>query len=220
MASRVLIVDDDEGTRAGLAQLLEQAGYEATTVGRFQDALRIVRTNPPDLLITDVRLEAYNGLQLVLSSPHHVPAIVITGFADPVLETEARRRGAEYLLKPVSPGMLLTLVEEKLAAAKAGFPLPRRWPRKQIVGGLPAEVAGVEARIVDVSYGGMRLEIERPPEHGAGGPLTISLPEIPLTLRADLVWSNFLREQTWLWGASMGSEAASPEWRRVVDAVP
>jgi len=134
MASRVLIVDDDEGTRAGLAQLLEQAGYEATTVGRFQDALRIVRTNPPDLLITDVRLEAYNGLQLVLSSPHHVPAIVITGFADPVLETEARRRGAEYLLKPVSPGLLLTLVEEKLAAAKAGFPLPRRWPRKQIVG--------------------------------------------------------------------------------------
>lgn len=113
---RVLIVDDDGATRRGLARLLFQAGYEATAVGTFDEARRIIGTTPPDLLITDIRLDAYNGLQLILNSPHQIPTIVITGFADPVLEAEARRGGAAYLVKPVQPSDLLALVGEKLAA--------------------------------------------------------------------------------------------------------
>ena len=80
---RVLIVDDDGSTRRGLVQLLLQAGYDATAVGTFDEARRIISATPPDLLITDIRLEAYNGLQLILNSPHTIPKIVITGFADP-----------------------------------------------------------------------------------------------------------------------------------------
>jgi DNA-binding NtrC family response regulator len=113
---RVLIVDDDGATRRGLVQLLTQAGYEATAVGTFDEARRIIGASPPDLLITDIRLEAYNGLQLILNSPRTIPTIVITGFADPVLEAEARRGGAAYLVKPVQPLELLEAVAEKLAA--------------------------------------------------------------------------------------------------------
>jgi DNA-binding NtrC family response regulator len=113
---RVLIVDDDGSTRRGLVQLLLQAGYEATAVGTFDEARRIISATPPDLLITDIRLEEYNGLQLILNSPRTIPTIVITGFADPVLETEARRGGAAYLVKPVQPLQLLEVVSEKLAA--------------------------------------------------------------------------------------------------------
>ena len=101
MPSKVLIVDDDKTTREGLAEFLEEAGYEAVAVGTFEDATRVLRTSPPDLLIADVRLGPFNGLQLVISSPHPIPAIIITGFADPVLESDARRRGAEYVLKPI-----------------------------------------------------------------------------------------------------------------------
>ena len=113
---RVLIVDDDGATRRGLVQLLAQAGYDATGVGTFDQARRIIGASPPDLLITDIRLEAYNGLQLILNSPRMIPTIVITGFADPVLEAEARRGGAAYLVKPVQPLELLEVVAEKLAA--------------------------------------------------------------------------------------------------------
>jgi DNA-binding NtrC family response regulator len=113
---RVLIVDDDGATRRGLVQLLAQAGYDATAVGTFDEARRIIGASPPDLLITDIRLEAYNGLQLILNSPRTIPTIVITGFADPVLEAEARRGGAAYLVKPVQPLELLEVVAEKLAA--------------------------------------------------------------------------------------------------------
>jgi DNA-binding response OmpR family regulator len=98
-----------------LAALMEAAGYEPTAVGAFHEALHILRTAPPDLLITDVRLEEYNGLQLVINSPKRVPAIVITGFTDPVLESDARREGAVYIVKPVNPGRLLDLVKTMLA---------------------------------------------------------------------------------------------------------
>jgi DNA-binding NtrC family response regulator len=113
---RVLIVDDDGSTRRGLVQLLVQAGYDATAVGTFEEARRIISGTPPDLLITDIRLEEYNGLQLILNTPRTIPTIVITGFADPVLEAEARRGGAAYIVKPVQPLQLLEVVAEKLAA--------------------------------------------------------------------------------------------------------
>ncbi len=161
MPSKVLIVDDDKTTREGLAEFLEEAGYEAVAVGTFEDATRILRTTPPDLLIADVRLGPFNGLQLVISTPQPIPAIIITGFADPVLEADARRRGADYVLKPVSPARLLDLVAQKLAAARPAFGTPRRWERKAVIGGLPISVDDVPARILDVSYGGLRFEMQR-----------------------------------------------------------
>ena len=161
MPSKVLIVDDDKTTREGLAEFLEEAGYEAVAVGTFEDATRVLRTAPPDLLIADVRLGPFNGLQLVISSPQPIPAIIITGFADPVLEADARRRGADYVLKPVSPARLLDLVAQKLMAARPGFGTPRRWERKPVIGGLAINVDDTPARIVDVSYGGLRFEMQR-----------------------------------------------------------
>ena len=47
MAVRVLIVDDDAGTREGLAELLESAGYETIAADGFESARRVLRTAPP-----------------------------------------------------------------------------------------------------------------------------------------------------------------------------
>ena len=113
MAVRVLIVEDDAATREGLAELLESAGYETLAVDGFEFAMSILRTAPPDVMITDIRLGDYNGLQLVINSPAPVPAIVISGFPDPVLRSDAEHLGAAYLTKPVSPSEVLTLVSER-----------------------------------------------------------------------------------------------------------
>ena len=113
---RVLVVDDDAATRAGLAELFEGAGYECATASTFREALNILRTNPPDLLITDIRLGEYNGLQLVLNRPTTTAAIVITGFDDLVLSAEAQRHGAAYLVKPIDATRLLEIVRELLGS--------------------------------------------------------------------------------------------------------
>jgi len=221
MPSKVLIVDDDKTTREGLAEFLEEAGYEAVAVGTFEDATRVLRTAPPDLLIADVRLGPFNGLQLVISSPQPIPAIIITGFADPVLEADARRRGADYVLKPVSPARLLDLVAQKLMAAQPGFGTPRRWERKPVIGGLAINVGDTPARIVDVSYGGLRFEMQRSQTGSKVSPLSeslsITLPTAQFSVKAKLVWENLIGEGTWMCGAALFQE--TPEWHGLVDAI-
>lgn len=106
---RVLIVDDEAGTRHGLAEFLETAGYQTVTADGFEVAQYLLRALRPDVLITDVRLGEYNGLQLLISAPS-VPAIVISGFDDPVLRLDAEQMGATYLTKPVRPAAVLELL--------------------------------------------------------------------------------------------------------------
>lgn len=220
MAPVILIVEDDLTTRTGLAELLRQEGYETAAVGSFEEGARQLRASPPDLLIADVRLGPFNGLQLVISSPTPVPAIIITGFADPVLESDARRRGAEYVLKPVDPAGLLDLVRAKLAAAKSGFGVPRRWDRKIVIGGLPAQIGDEPARILDVSYGGVRFEIAGEPQRTPPSPFRMTFPSAQLTIQGTLVWKSLIAGRTWLCGASLSSESVdSTEWSGLVDAL-
>jgi DNA-binding response OmpR family regulator len=220
MPPTILIVDDDLPTRAGLAELLKGAGYRTIMAASFEEGVSVLRAAPPDLLITDVRLGSFNGLQLMISSPRPVPTIVITGFADPVLESDARRRGAEYLLKPVRPSELLNLVEGKLQAAKAGFGVPRRWERKPVIGGLPAHVDDEPARVLDISYGGVRFEMPRQPDRTPPAAFQITFPAARLSIQATLVWTSLIAGKTWLCGAALTPESSeSGEWSGLVDAL-
>jgi DNA-binding response OmpR family regulator len=212
----ILIVDDHRVTRLGLAEMLSEAGYDVVTAATFQEARRILNDSPPDLLIADVRLGSFNGLQLVISGRRRVPAIVMTGYADAVLEAEARRGGAEYLVKPVDPEKLLAVVRQKLCASPAPYAVPRRWRRKQVAG-MTAEVSGQTARIVDISYGGVRFEI-RPGDKGTPPPsFELRLPN-DMSLHADLVWKNMLTSEIWVCGAAVWpEEATARQWFGLVD---
>ena len=116
---RILIADDDPSIRAWLTRLLGDAGYRVVAAGSVEEAKKTLISDGgsrPDLLITDVRMGAFNGLQLVAMDPRHIPAIVMTGHDDPVVEADARQLGAEFLLKPLDPAFLLRLVTNKLSS--------------------------------------------------------------------------------------------------------
>jgi DNA-binding response OmpR family regulator len=211
----ILIVDDHRVTRLGLAEMLSHAGYTVVTAGTFQEARRILRESPPDLLVVDVRLGSFNGLQLVISGPNRVPSIVITGYDDAVLEAEARRSGAEYLVKPFDADALLVLIRQKLGQAPTATEVPRRWRRKGVVG-LIAHVGDQPAKIVDISYGGVRFEI-RVPDRKVPDTFQIRFPNA-MSLQADLVWKNELSDDVWLCGAAVWPEEASARlWFGLVD---
>jgi DNA-binding response OmpR family regulator len=116
MRARVLIVDDDEVYLDGMKELLEEAGYEVFVASSFEDGRQTLRDHSPNLLIIDVRLGAFNGLQLISTGEMRIPAIVVTGFDDTVLRADAGGFGASYLVKPIKPAALLALIEHKLAA--------------------------------------------------------------------------------------------------------
>ena len=111
---RILIVDDEDGMRRFLFAILTRAGYDVVMAESVKGGSAVLEEASPDLLITDVRLGYFNGLQLLAMNPRAVPAIVMTGFPDPALETQARQFGAPFLLKPIEPAGLLTLVAEML----------------------------------------------------------------------------------------------------------
>lgn len=123
MRKKILLVEDDEATRGLLSTLLERTGYDVVATDSVQEGKGLLEKGHPDLLITDIRLGAFNGLQLIAMSPRRIPAIVTTGFADPVLEAEARQAGAEFLLKPIEPRVLLKLLSE-LLGGPPGTPNP------------------------------------------------------------------------------------------------
>jgi histidine kinase len=116
MRARVLIVDDDEVYLDGMKELLEEAGYEVFLATSYEDGRLKLRDRAPDLLIIDVRIGAFNGLQLISTGQVRIPAIVVTGFDDTVLRADADGFGASYVVKPIKPAALLALIQQKLSS--------------------------------------------------------------------------------------------------------
>jgi DNA-binding NtrC family response regulator len=122
----ILIVEDDKSTLSGWVELLRAAGYGVIGVSSYEEGRQELGTMP-DLLITDVRLGVYNGLQLVMRGRMVNPrlqAIVITGYADQIVRREAVHLLAEHLEKPVDADRLLQVVANAFrhppAAARVG----------------------------------------------------------------------------------------------------
>jgi two-component system response regulator AtoC len=103
-APRALIVDDDPGFLAGLAELVKREGFAVRTVDTLQAARDEITATPPDILLIDLHLPDGNGLSVLDSfEPGNAPEVVlITGSATVDTAVDSLRRGvADYLTKPV-----------------------------------------------------------------------------------------------------------------------
>ena len=216
MPSKILIVEDDRATRMGLQELLRQAGYEAVVAADFRAGRRALEDERPDLLIADLRLEGFNGLQLLHVNPHPIPTIIMTGYPDGVLQAEARHLGAEYLVKPVEPPVLLEAIERLLAGPDRKE--RRRWPRTRLTIDLPVEADDVPARVIDVGYGGAQVEVFRPGASQVPPQLRLVFPVNEVALEAELVWGTPERAGRWLCGVTMRPPHEGA-WRKFVDSL-
>ena len=114
---QILIVDDDRQVLKYLAEVVRETGYDIVTCERFADAKALLSTTRPELLLTDIRLGAYNGLQLAIyaQSRHPgIPIIVLTGYEDPTLREQAKSSGAVFLVKPVRREDLLGAIRKAI----------------------------------------------------------------------------------------------------------
>ena len=112
---KILIVDDDPSLLEALERSFLEAGQDVRAYGSFEEARRVLQTTRFDALITDVRLGAFNGLQLAVIGRDTYPdirLIVFSGFDDPVLRTEAEHVGATYMVKPVTGAQLLAVLQQ------------------------------------------------------------------------------------------------------------
>jgi DNA-binding NtrC family response regulator len=120
MSSSILVVEDDEDALTSWLAVLGSAGYSAVGASSFEEGRRLLEVYRPNLLITDVRLGAFNGLHLAIRAQREVerlPTIVVTGFADELIRSEAERLHAIYMEKPVTPDALLAAVKNALTTS-------------------------------------------------------------------------------------------------------
>jgi DNA-binding NtrC family response regulator len=103
-AGPIVIVDDDVSCLVAVDQILRHWGHETRTFRSFEDARTYLGQAKPAVVIVDVRLGNYNGLQLIHFSHQSSPDtqwVVVSGFDDPVLRREATKLGAHFLTKPL-----------------------------------------------------------------------------------------------------------------------
>jgi DNA-binding NtrC family response regulator len=115
----VLVVDDDEQMLGVVEHWLEDAGYEVTACSHFEEARDYMMAHSPDALVTDLRLGAYNGLQLALRATQSGPGtavLVMSAYDDIVSRRDAAAFGGRFMLKPFDREALLAELSQAGAA--------------------------------------------------------------------------------------------------------
>ena len=118
----VLVVEDDPALQRVLHTSLERRGLRVTSVGSGLDALRVVALHDPQLVILDLGLPDFDGIELCrrLRATHRCPIIVVTADGDEARMVAALDHGADdYVTKPFVMDVLLARVRVALRHAAA-----------------------------------------------------------------------------------------------------
>lgn len=120
--SRILIADDEEGSRSGLAQLLVQWGYEVQEAADGAQALKAAKSFRPDVIITDLVMPKLDGLALLhalQSELAFTPVIILTGHGTVETAVSAMKAGAyDYVTKPLDLSRLQVQIQKAVEKAE------------------------------------------------------------------------------------------------------
>ncbi|MBT8396953.1 MAG: Flp pilus assembly complex ATPase component TadA, partial [Gemmatimonadetes bacterium] len=116
--SKILVVEDEEGTRFLLDQILSKAGYQVVLAGDGGEALLKLESGSIDVILSDIHMPNLDGLKLLeILNQHdiHTPVVFLTGEPSPGFEARGREMGAaDYLRKPIQRDVLLACIEKVL----------------------------------------------------------------------------------------------------------
>jgi DNA-binding NtrC family response regulator len=201
-APRILIVDDDPGQRSLLDSFLRGQGFETVVLSSGDRALAALRSEPFNMMISDVRMPGMSGLETLRRARQEhavLPVLLVTAYADIREAVGAMRDGAvNYLPKPIDLDELLAIVQQVTGVAKptplkltSGLQLPphvvAKSPLMQAVLHDASLVAPSESRVLITGESGVGKEVLADVIHGwskrSAGPLIkVNCAAIPETL--------------------------------------
>ena len=155
-ATRILVVDDDEGGRYLKAHILRKSGYRAVGAGTGRAAIEHCATAAPDLVLLDMRLPDIHGVEVCRRIKAAFPGIAVLQTSAAITSArdraQALERGADgFLVEPIEPEELLATVRALLRLRGAEQALRR------LNDNLEAEVAERTRQLLDLNH---QLEIE------------------------------------------------------------
>jgi len=122
---RVLVVEDHESLQAAICDLLESDGYEVFAASDGPQALRLMKENRPDLILSDINMPKMDGYELFETVQANqewvpIPFIFLTSRAERADILKAKMLGSdEYITKPFDPDELLITIRARLERAQA-----------------------------------------------------------------------------------------------------
>lgn len=116
----ILLAEDDTDILSFNKALMEDEGYHVLTATNGNEAISLISTTLPDLIVTDLMMPGMDGLELLKAIrasilTAHIPVIILSARASAQAKTEGVAEGAQaYLPKPFSPAELKGLVKNQL----------------------------------------------------------------------------------------------------------
>lgn len=115
---RLLIVDDERDLTELLTQILGGEGYEITTAGDGDEALRVLEKEKFDAVLLDILMPNRNGFDVLKHITEHHPGtktVMLTGYTDLKSAVEAKQLGAaEFITKPYKLQTILSTLQRVL----------------------------------------------------------------------------------------------------------
>ena len=168
MARKILLADDSVTAQNMGRRILSDAGYDVTTVNNGSAALKKIAESKPDLIVLDVYMPGYGGLEVcqrLREAPEtaRIPVLLTVGKLEPFKADEARRVRADgFIVKPFEASELLTALtklEDKI--------VPQSQPSRQ--SRFAKALAGIEEPNPSKEFGdsetGWKNRLSIPPPH-------------------------------------------------------
>ena len=155
MARKILLADDSVTAQNMGRKILVDAGYEVVTVNNGSAALKRITELKPDLIVLDVYMPGYSGLEVCqrlkeAAETASIPVLLTVGKLEPFKADEARRvRADAHIVKPFEASELLTAINrlednrmtQPSAESDAGWASRLSFPSKKKKDGEPEDVA-------------------------------------------------------------------------------
>src|SRR5512146_3343189 len=112
--ARILVIDDERIALRNLEHVMKKEGYEVTGTQSGQNALKLLEERPFDVVLTDLRMEKVDGMEVLRRCRELHPdteVIMITGYATLESGVDAMKQGAfHYIAKPFKLDEVRTVV--------------------------------------------------------------------------------------------------------------
>lgn len=168
MARKILLADDSVTAQNMGRRILSDAGYEVTTVNNGSAALKKIAESKPDLIVLDVYMPGYSGLEVCQRiresrETARIPVLLTVGKLEPFKPDEVRRvRADAYIVKPFEASELLTALtklEDKIV------PQPQPYKPGRFAKAMVAADEAVQSNEFGDVETGWKNRLKIPPPH-------------------------------------------------------
>ena len=122
ISTRILWVDDEVELLKSQIMFLEQKGYEVETVSNGEDALDIIRSSPPDIVLLDEQMPGKRGIETfteIRGISANLPVVMVTKSEEEDLMAQAiGQQVNDYIVKPVNPNQIISVCKKILEGSK------------------------------------------------------------------------------------------------------